>query len=138
MHNTMIIMHNNMIKRWYTIMKPGLWMHNNDPIGSKQCRPKNRQRRNYWKTHIFCFANTFGFITVCNCVTYTFTIGHRNKTVDSFIFSLVFLVQQFYINHSKTLQAEEVMKRLLASLTHQSIPLGGKKPNFNLSCIHLY
>ena len=70
-----------MIKRWYIIMKPGLWMHNNDPIGGKQCRPKNRQRRNYWKTHIFCFANTFGFITVCNCVTYTFTIGHRNKTL---------------------------------------------------------
>ena len=22
----------------------GLWMHNNDPIGGKQCRPKNRQQ----------------------------------------------------------------------------------------------
>ena len=31
----------------------GSWMHNNDPIGGKQCQPKNRQRRTYWKTHFF-------------------------------------------------------------------------------------
>ena len=42
----------------------GSWMHNNDPIGGKQCQPKNRQRRTYWKTHFFAqpiFHN--GFIT---------------------------------------------------------------------------
>ena len=41
--------------------KQGLWMHNNDPIGGKQCRPKNRQQRGELiiGKSTFCFANIF-------------------------------------------------------------------------------